>query len=449
MSSNTNDLTKGRLFRQIFFLSLPLMMSNLLQVLFNISDVAVVGKFAGAYALGSVGSTSILLTLFLAIPLGMGGGINVLTALAIGSKNKKDVSETIHTAALISLGAGILLLAFGIFFARDLLILLHTKDELIEGAVSYLHVYSLGMPAVALYNFGNAVFSAAGNTKKPLQYLTLAGVVNIVLNLFFVIVLKIDVCGVAAASAISQYLSAGLLLKDLFCTKELYGMRLTELKFTREKAGKILKLGVPSAFQYMIYSVANLFVQTGVNTFSATVVAGNSAAANADNLVYDLMAAFYTVCGSFMGQNLGAGKRDRVIKSYLICLLYSFAAGLIAGLLLVAFGTQFLGLFANEKAVIDAGMDRLFVMGLVYCISAFMDCTTAATRALGKTVVPTIIMILGSCVFRIVWIYTVFAVFHTTTALYLLYGVSWMITAIPEIIYFIVIYRRRFAVGKC
>ncbi len=449
MSSNTNDLTKGRLFRQIFFLSLPLMMSNLLQVLFNISDVAVVGKFAGAYALGSVGSTSILLTLFLAIPLGMGGGINVLTALAIGSKNKKDVSETIHTAALISLGAGILLLAFGIFFARDLLILLHTKDELIEGAVSYLHVYSLGMPAVALYNFGNAVFSAAGNTKKPLQYLTLAGVVNIVLNLFFVIVLKIDVCGVAAASAISQYLSAGLLLRDLFCTKELYGMRLTELKFTREKAGKILKLGVPSAFQYMIYSVANLFVQTGVNTFSATVVAGNSAAANADNLVYDLMAAFYTVCGSFMGQNLGAGKRDRVIKSYLICLLYSFAAGLIAGLLLVAFGTQFLGLFANEKAVIDAGMDRLFVMGLVYCISAFMDCTTAATRALGKTVVPTIIMILGSCVFRIVWIYTVFAVFHTTTALYLLYGVSWMITAIPEIIYFIVIYRRRFAVGKC
>lgn len=448
MSSNTNDLTQGRLFRQIFFLSLPLMMSNLLQVLFNISDVAVVGKFAGAYALGSVGSTSILLTLFLAVPLGLGGGINVLTALAIGSKNKKDVSETIHTAAIISLGAGILLLAFGMFFARDILTLLHTKDELIGGAVSYLHVYFLGMPAVALYNFGNAVFSAAGNTKKPLQYLTLAGVVNIVLNLFFVIVLKIDVCGVAAASAISQYLSAGLLLRDLFGTKEIYGMRMSEMKFTPKKAEKILKIGVPSAFQYMIYSIANLFVQTGVNTFSATVVAGNSAAANADNLVYDLMAAFYTVCGSFMGQNLGAGKRDRVIKSYLICLLYSFAAGLVVGLLLVAFGTQFLGLFANDKAVIDAGMERLFVMGFAYCISAFMDCTTAATRALGKTVVPTIIMILGSCVFRIVWIYTVFAAFHTTTALYLLYGVSWTITAIPEIIYFIVIYRRRFAVEK-
>ncbi len=442
MSNKTSDLTTGVLGKQILLLSLPLMFSNLLQVLFNISDIAVVGKFAGAYALGSVGSTSILLTLFLAVPLGMGGGINVLTALAIGSRSKKDVSETIHTAAIISLIAGILLLAFGMFFARDLLTLLNTKEELIEGAVAYLHVYFLGMPAVALYNFGNAVFSAAGNTRKPLVYLSIAGVVNVILNLFFVIVLKIDVCGVAAASAISQYLSAGLLLKDLFRGEGMCRLQMTEMKLTGSKAKRILQIGVPSAFQYMIYSVANLFVQTGVNTFSATVVAGNSAAANADNLVYDIMAAFYTVCGSFMGQNLGARKKDRVKKSYLICLFYSFMIGLVVGLFLVLFGHQFLSLFANDAAVIEAGMERLMVMGLAYCISAFMDCTTAATRALGKTVFPTIVMILGSCVFRIVWIYTVFAVYHTTQALYLLYAVSWIITAIPEIIYFVIIYRK-------
>ena len=442
MSNKTSDLTTGVLGKQILLLSLPLMFSNLLQVLFNISDIAVVGKFAGAYALGSVGSTSILLTLFLAVPLGMGGGINVLTALAIGSKSKKDVSETIHTAVIISLIAGILLLAFGMFFARDLLTLLNTKEELIEGAVAYLHVYFLGMPAVALYNFGNAVFSAAGNTRKPLVYLSIAGVVNVILNLFFVIVLKIDVCGVAAASAISQYLSAGLLLKDLFRGEGMCRLQMTEMKLTGAKAKRILQIGVPSAFQYMIYSVANLFVQTGVNTFSATVVAGNSAAANADNLVYDIMAAFYTVCGSFMGQNLGARKKDRVKKSYLICLFYSFMIGLVVGLLLVLFGHQFLSLFANDAAVIEAGMERLMVMGLAYCISAFMDCTTAATRALGKTVFPTIVMILGSCVFRIVWIYTVFAVYHTTQALYLLYAVSWIITAIPEIIYFVIIYKK-------
>lgn len=442
MSNKTSDLTTGVLGKQILLLSLPLMFSNLLQVLFNISDIAVVGKFAGAYALGSVGSTSILLTLFLAVPLGMGGGINVLTALAIGSRSKKDVSETIHTAAIISLIAGILLLAFGMFFARDLLTLLNTKEELIEGAVAYLHVYFLGMPAVALYNFGNAVFSAAGNTRKPLVYLSIAGVVNVILNLFFVIVLKIDVCGVAAASAISQYLSAGLLLKDLFRGEGMCRLQMTEMKLTGSKAKRILQIGVPSAFQYMIYSVANLFVQTGVNTFSATVVAGNSAAANADNLVYDIMAAFYTVCGSFMGQNLGARKKDRVKKSYLICLFYSFMIGLVVGLFLVLFGHQFLSLFANDAAVIEAGMERLMVMGLAYCISAFMDCTTAATRALGKTVFPTIVMILGSCVFRIVWIYTVFAVYHTTQALYLLYAVSWIITAIPEIIYFVIIYKK-------
>lgn len=442
MSNKTSDLTTGVLGKQILLLSLPLMFSNLLQVLFNISDIAVVGKFAGAYALGSVGSTSILLTLFLAVPLGMGGGINVLTALAIGSRSKKDVSETIHTAAIISLIAGILLLAFGMFFARDLLTLLNTKEELIEGAVAYLHVYFLGMPAVALYNFGNAVFSAAGNTRKPLVYLSIAGVVNVILNLFFVIVLKIDVCGVAVASAISQYLSAGLLLKDLFRGEGMCRLQMTEMKLTGSKAKRILQIGVPSAFQYMIYSVANLFVQTGVNTFSATVVAGNSAAANADNLVYDIMAAFYTVCGSFMGQNLGARKKDRVKKSYLICLFYSFMIGLVVGLLLVLFGHQFLSLFANDAAVIEAGMERLMVMGLAYCISAFMDCTTAATRALGKTVFPTIVMILGSCVFRIVWIYTVFAAYHTTQALYLLYAVSWIITAIPEIIYFVIIYKK-------
>lgn len=442
MSNKSSDLTVGKLPKQILLLSLPLMMSNLLQVLFNISDVAVVGKFAGANALGSVGSTSILLTLFLAVPLGLAGGINVLTALAIGSKSKKDVSETVHTAAIISLIAGILLLLVGVVFARNILVILHTKDELIEGAVAYLHIYFLGMPALALYNFGNAVFSAGGNTKKPLMYLSSAGVLNVLLNLFFVIVLKIDVRGVALASAISQYVSAFLIARDLFGSHEIYRLRWKEMHLTTQKAKRILQIGVPSAFQYMIYSVANLFVQSGVNTFSATVVSGNSAAMNADNLVYDIMAAFYTVCGTFMGQNLGARNKKRVLNSYLISLLYSTLIAVVAGVLLVIFSHQFLGLFANDKAVIEAGVARLVILASCYWLSAPMDCTTAATRALGRTVIPTIIMILGSCVFRIAWIYTVFAAFGTTTSIYLLYGVSWLITGIPEVLYFIYIYRR-------
>jgi len=334
-------------------------------------------------------------------------------------------------------------MALGLLFANGILELLHTKDELIEGAALYLRIYFLGMPALAIYNFGNAVFSAVGNTKKPLYYLATAGVINIILNLFFVIVCKLDVAGVALASIISQYTSAILILRALFMTKEIYGLKLSMLKPNSQKAGMILSIGVPSAIQYAIFQVANLFIQFGVNSFDATMVAGNSAAANADGLVYDVMAAFYTACSSFIGQNYGAGNKERVRNSYFVSLAYSFGIGLVIGVTLEIFGTQFLSLFTTEQAVVDAGMKRLGIMGFSYCISAFMDATIAASRGLGKSVVPTIIVIMGSCVFRIIWVYTIFAYFKTIPSLYLLYVFSWSITAIVEMIYFKVIYHKQ------
>lgn len=337
-------------------------------------------------------------------------------------------------------------MALGLLFANGILELLHTKDELIEGAALYLRIYFLGMPALAIYNFGNAVFSAVGNTKKPLYYLATAGVINIILNLFFVIICKLDVAGVALASIISQYTSAILILRALFMTKEIYGLKLSMLKPNSQKAGMILSIGVPSAIQYAIFQVANLFIQFGVNSFDATMVAGNSAAANADGLVYDVMAAFYTACSSFIGQNYGAGNKERVRNSYFVSLAYSFGIGLVIGVTLEIFGTQFLSLFTTEQAVVDAGMKRLGIMGFSYCISAFMDATIAASRGLGKSVVPTIIVIMGSCVFRIIWVYTIFAYFKTIPSLYLLYVFSWSITAIVEMIYFKVIYHKQMAV---
>ncbi len=337
-------------------------------------------------------------------------------------------------------------MVLGLLFANGILELLHTKDELIEGAALYLRIYFLGMPALAIYNFGNAVFSAVGNTKKPLYYLATAGVINIILNLFFVIVCKLDVAGVALASIISQYTSAILILRALFMTKEVYGLKLPMLKPNSQKAGMILSIGVPSAIQYAIFQVANLFIQFGVNSFDATMVAGNSAAANADGLVYDVMAAFYTACSSFIGQNYGAGNKERVRNSYFVSLAYSFGIGLVIGVTLEIFGTQFLSLFTTEQAVVDAGMKRLGIMGFSYCISAFMDATIAASRGLGKSVVPTIIVIMGSCVFRIIWVYTIFAYFKTIPSLYLLYVFSWSITAIVEMIYFKVIYHKQMAV---
>ena len=410
MKSTTKTLTEGPLAKQILLVSLPLALSNLLQVLFNMSDVAVVGRFAGSTALGAVGSTSILVTLFTGFLIGLSNGINVLVARFYGAR---------HTAACL---------------ARFRRITLHSM--------------ALSPFWLALYNFGNAVFSSIGDTKKPLIYLSLAGALNIVLNLFFVIVCRLSVVGVALASAISQCVSAALILRALTRAQDCYALDVHQLHLDPATTKSILALGVPAGFQNAIFAIANLFIQAGVNSFDSLMVKGNSAAANADNMIYDCMAAFYMACASFMSQNYGAGKPDRVKKSYFISLGYSFGVGLALGSALFFFGRTFLALFTTESAVIDAGMKRVAVMAFAYCISAFMDCTIAASRGLGKTVVPTIIVVMGSCVFRVIWVYTIFAHFHTIPALYLLYPCSWTLTAFAEILYFVHCYKQSMALFK-
>ena len=442
MKSYEMDLSTGSLWKKMLIFSVPLMFSNILQVVFNMSDVAVVGKFSGPIALGAVGSTSILITLFTGLLIGLASAVNALTALYIGSRDTENIRKTVHTSAILCLGAGLLIAVLGIALSELILSLMNTKPELIADAVIYLRIYLLGMPALALYNFGNGVLSAAGDTKRPLYYLTMAGVINVVLNLIFVIVFHMGVVGVALASIIAQYISAFLILRLLLCTGEVFGLHIDSLSIAPDIMGRLLRIGIPSAFQYAIFAIANLFVQTSVNSFDHVIVEGNSAAANADPLVYDMMAAFYTACASFIAQNYGAGKRDRILKSYLIATLYSFLLGLILGVGLYVLRYPFLSLFTNDSAVVDAGIMRLSVMALSYAISAFMDCTIAASRGLGRTIVPTFIVIMGSCVFRVVWIYTVFAYFRTIQSLYLLYGASWLVTAMAEIFYFVWIYGR-------
>ena len=400
MSSQTNTLTEGPLAKQIFLVSLPLALSNLL-----------VARFYGA-------------------------------------RHPKDVEKTVHSAAIISAVAGVALLLIGLLGSPAMLRLLNTKEDLLPGAILYLRVYFLGMPALALYNFGNAVFSSIGDTKKPLMYLSIAGALNILLNLFFVIVCDLSVVGVALASAISQCVSAFLILRALTRVQDCYALDPHKLQLDPVQAKSILALGVPAGLQNAIFAIANLFIQAGVNSFDSLMVKGNSAAANADGLIYDCMAAFYMACASFMSQNYGAGRPDRVKKSYFISLGYSFGVGLVLGAALFFCGPAFLALFTTEAAVIDAGMKRVAVMAFAYCVSAFMDCTIAASRGLGKTVVPTVIVVLGSCVFRVIWVYTIFAHFHTIPALYLLYPCSWILTALAEIAYFAKCYKRAMAIFR-
>lgn len=435
-------MIQGSLWKNIFLFSVPLMFSQVLEVMFNLSDVAVVGRFADYRALGSVGSTTLLVTLFTGFLIGMGSGVNVQTALGLGAGDEKAVDRTIHTSFLLCAFIGLLAGGICFFFADGMLTLMNTKEELIDGAILYLRIYAFGMPAMGIYNFGNGVMSASGDTKHPLLYLAIAGVINVILNLFFVIRCHMAAEGVALASAISQYLSAILILIHLMYRNEACKFRFARLRLSMEAAQNVLFIGIPAGIQNAIFAIANIFVQVGVNTFDAVTVSGNAAATNADSLIFNVMYAFYTGCTSFMGQNRGAGQRKRVLKSYFISLFYSSVAGALLGSLLFVFGRQFLGLFATERAVIDVGMQRIRIMCFSYAISAFMDCSIAASRGLGKSVAPTIIVILGSCVFRITWIYTIFAYFHTIPSLYLLYFFSWTITSAAEILYFVHTYRK-------
>lgn len=436
----TIDMTEGSLPKNILFFSLPLMLTQMLEVLFNLSDVAIVGKYADYIALGAVGSTTLLVSLFTGILIGIGSGVNVRVAHRLGAQkadgDTSATARTIYTAFAVCGVIGIIVCLVCGIFARPMLEALNTKDELIDGAVLYLHIYSLGMPAMALYNFGNGVLSACGDTKRPLVYLSAAGVLNVLLNLFFVIVCKMAADGVALASVIAQYVSAGLILRRLLTTDDSCRLRLSHRLFDKKACKGVLMIGIPTGMQNAIFAVANLFVQTGVNHFDAIMVSGNSAAANADTLIFNVMSAFYTACASFISRNHGAGKNDRIMKTYGISLAYSFAAGAVFGGSLLLFGRQFLSLFTNEPRVVEAGMQRVMIMGWSYCISAFMDCTIAASRGIGRSVAPTVIVIMGSCVFRVIWVYTVFAHFMTISSLYLLYSFSWAITAAAEIAYF-------------
>ena len=394
--------------------------------------------------MGAVGSTTTLVTLFTGFLIGMGSAVNVEVARHLGAKDKVRTAASVRTSFVICLATGVIIMALCLLSARFMLELLGTKDDLIEGAVLYFRIYALGMPALGIFNFGNGVLSANGDTKRPLTYLMIAGILNVLFNLFFVIVCGMAEDGVALASIITQYVSAGLILIHMGRQENDCTFRFRDLKKGLDKfEGKhILGLGIPAGLQNAVFAIANLFIQGAVNSFDSVMVEGNSAAANADAIIYNVMAAFYTACATFMGQNLGAKKQERVLKSYFIGITYSFVAGAVFGGALFLFGREFLSMFANDEAVIEAGLQRIKIMSFSYAVSAFMDCTIAACRGIGKSLAPTVIVIMGSCVFRVAWIYTVFAHFHTIPSLYLLYIFSWGITGFAEVLFFAVSFRK-------
>lgn len=430
------DMCNGPLLSKILLFSVPLMMSGILQLLFNAADIIVVGRFAGSSALAAVGSTSSLINLLINVFVGLSVGVNVLVAKYYGGQREKDMSETVHTAVLTSLLSGLFLVILGGIAARPLLHLMGTPDDVLDQAVLYMRIYFLGMPVLMVYNFGAAILRAIGDTRRPLYFLFMAGVVNVALNLFFVIGLGMGVAGVGWATVISEHVSALLVLKSLMEAPGALKLNLKELRIHPKKLKRIVKIGLPAGMQGAIFSISNVLIQSSVNSFGSIAMAGNTASANIEGFVYTAMNAVYQTNLSFTSQNLGGRKYSRINRIMYICLAVVTVVGITLGITAVLAGDLLLGIYSSDAQVLRYGMLRLEIICGTYFLCGIMDCMVGSLRGLGYSVIPMFVSLTGACGFRVLWVFTVFAAYRSLDVLYLSYPVSWAITAIAHMITF-------------
>ncbi len=430
------DMCDGPLLSKILLFSVPLMMSGILQLLFNAADIIVVGRFAGSSALAAVGSTSSLINLLINVFVGLSVGVNVLVAKYYGGQREKDMSETVHTAVLTSLLSGLFLVILGGIAARPLLHLMGTPDDVLDQAVLYMRIYFLGMPVLMVYNFGAAILRAIGDTRRPLYFLFMAGVVNVALNLFFVIGLGMGVDGVGWATVISEHVSALLVLKSLMEAPGALKLNLKELRIHPKKLKRIVKIGLPAGMQGAIFSISNVLIQSSVNSFGSIAMAGNTASANIEGFVYTAMNAVYQTNLSFTSQNLGGRKYSRINRIMYICLAVVTVVGITLGITAVLAGDLLLGIYSSDAQVLRYGMLRLEIICGTYFLCGIMDCMVGSLRGRGYSVIPMFVSLTGACGFRVLWVFTVFAAYRSLDVLYLSYPVSWAITAIAHMITF-------------
>ncbi len=441
------DMCSGPILGKVLVFALPLMLSGVLQLLFNAADVIVVGRFAGSQSLAAVGSTSSLINLLINLFIGLSVGVNVLVAKYYGAKDEKEVSLTVHTAITTSLISGFLLIAVGVGASRPLLLMMGTPEDVIEKSVLYMRIYFAGMPVVMLYNFGSAILRAIGDTKRPLYYLLAAGVVNVILNLFFVISLNMDVAGVALATVISQCISAGLIIRCLAKSEGGLRLHLKKLRIDKRKLGQITRIGLPAGMQGAIFSISNVLIQSSVNSFGSTVMAGNTAASNIEGFVYTAMNAVYQSNLSFTSQNVGGKKFGRLNKILFVCLGVVTATGMLLGFGAIGGARGLLGIYSSDPEVISYGMKRLLIICSTYFICGWMDTVVGSLRGMGYSMLPMVVSLTGACLFRVVWIFTVFSRFHSLTVLYISYPISWIITVAAHLLCYFRL-RKKFPEGN-
>ncbi len=430
IKSNNIDMCTGSLPKKMLLFAMPLILSSVLQLLFNAADLMVVGRFVGDNALGAVGSTGALINLLTNLFLGLSVGANVLVARFTGAARDKDVSETVHTAVCISVISGCFLAIIGFVYARPLLELMNTPDEVLVLATRYIRIYFLGMPIMMLYNFGSAILRAIGDTKRPLYYLAFAGCINVVMNLFFVLVLHMDVDGVAYATVLSQLISAILVLNNLRTQDNACKLSLSSLRINIHKLGMIARIGLPAGLQGCIFSLSNVLIQSSINSFGPLAISGNSAGVNIEGFIYVSMNAWHHTTLSFVGQNYGAGKYDRIRKSLRWGLLFVFLFGAGLDLIALLFKSPLVSLYTKNPDAIVYGCRRISVICLLYFTCGIMDVIVGALRGIGFSLLPTFASLLGVCGFRITWIYTYFQSHRSLRVLYASYPISWCITIV-------------------
>lgn len=436
------DMCNGPLFGKIMLFTLPLMLSGILQLLFNAADVVVVGRFAGNEALAAVGSTGALTNLLVNLFIGLSVGANVLVARYYGGRQEEEVSRTVHTSMLVSAVGGVILTFIGITAARPLLLLMDTPENVIEHSVLYMRIYFVGMPIMLVFNFGSAILRAIGDTRRPLFYLIIAGVINVVLNLFFVIVLHMGVAGVALATVISQCVSTALIVRCLMRSEGCFRLCPDRLHMDWDKFKKIAAIGFPAGIQGSLFSISNVLIQSSVNSFGSVAMAGNTAGANVEGFVYTAMNSVHQTAVSFTGQNLGGRRLERIRIIVLECLLFVSVIGLVMGNGAFLLGHQILSIYSSDPEVIAFGLQRMGIICTLYFLCGVMDVMVGCIRGLGYAVMPMIVSLLGACVFRVIWIYTFFQWDRTLRILYISYPISWAVTAGAHLVCFILVYRK-------
>ena len=438
------DMTNGPILKKMLRFAIPVMFSGLLQLLFNAADIIVVGRFAGDEALAAVGASSSPVNLIVTLLIGLSTGVNVTVAKAYGAGREKDISDSVHTAMLLAVIGGILMAVIGLLSCHWLLRVTGTPDEIVPLSSQYMNILFIGIPVMALYNFGSGIFRARGDTRRPLYFLLAAGILNICLNLIFVIVFHLAVVGVALATVLSQIVSMSLIVGTLMRDKGAFRLEIKKLRLHRSKMKPILVIGVPAGIQGMLFSISNMAIQSSINSFGKIYMAGSSASASLEGFTFVGMDAFTQSAVSFTSQNIGAGKVERVPLVFRTAVTLVTAAGLILGILTYSFGRPLLSIYTNNPAVIDAGMIRMLFLCVPYFLCGIQNVIPGTARGMGYSIVPTFITVIGVCALRIVWIATVCQLPGCSTIhwVYASYPFSWTVTAVSHYIYYKIAYSK-------